>query len=52
MNGRPELLSIIVPVFNEVRTVRAVVDRMVVPALPAADDSTRAGLPVTTEYGW
>ena len=34
MNGRPELLSIIVPVYNEVRTVRAVVDRLLTIELP------------------
>ena len=34
MNGRPELLSIIVPVYNEVRTVRAVIDRLLTIELP------------------
>ncbi|HEY6360722.1 MAG TPA: glycosyltransferase family 2 protein [Vicinamibacterales bacterium] len=34
MNGRAELLSIIVPVFNEVRTVRAVIDRLLSIDLP------------------
>ena len=32
----PELLSIIVPVYNEVRTVRAVIDRLLVIELPVA----------------
>jgi glycosyltransferase involved in cell wall biosynthesis len=32
--GRPELLSIIVPVYNEVRTVRAVIDRLLAIELP------------------
>ena len=35
MNG-PELLSIIVPVYNEVRTVRAVIDRLLAIDLPVA----------------
>ena len=34
MNGRPERLSIIVPVFNEARTVRAVIDRLLTIDLP------------------
>jgi glycosyltransferase involved in cell wall biosynthesis len=34
VTGRRELLSIIVPVYNEVRTVRAVVDRLVAIDLP------------------
>jgi glycosyltransferase involved in cell wall biosynthesis len=36
VSGRAELLSIIVPVYNEVRTVRAVVDRLVAIDLPVA----------------
>jgi glycosyltransferase involved in cell wall biosynthesis len=32
--SRPELLSIIVPVYNEVRTVRAVIDRLLAIELP------------------
>ena len=36
MSDRRELLSIIVPVYNEVRTVRAVVDRLLAIDLPAA----------------
>lgn len=34
MNGRPELLSIIVPVYNEAATSRAVIDRLVAIDLP------------------
>ena len=34
MSGRPELLSIIVPVYNEARTIRTVVDRLLVIDLP------------------
>ena len=34
MNSRRELLSIIVPVYNEVRTVRAVIDRLLTIELP------------------
>ena len=34
MSGRPERLSIIVPVFNEARTVRAVIDRLLTIDLP------------------
>jgi glycosyltransferase involved in cell wall biosynthesis len=34
VNGRPERLSIIVPVFNEARTVRAVIDRLLTIDLP------------------
>ena len=34
MSSRPELLSIIVPVYNEVRTVRAVIDRLLAIDLP------------------
>jgi glycosyltransferase involved in cell wall biosynthesis len=34
VNGRRELLSIIVPVYNEVRTVRAVIDRLLMIDLP------------------
>jgi glycosyltransferase involved in cell wall biosynthesis len=34
--GAPELLSIIVPVYNEVRTVRAVVERLLAIDLPVA----------------
>ena len=34
MNSRPELLSIIVPVYNEIRTVRAVIDRLLTIDLP------------------
>lgn len=34
MSGRRELLTIIVPVYNEVRTVRAVIDRLVSVELP------------------
>jgi glycosyltransferase involved in cell wall biosynthesis len=34
VSSRPELLSIIVPVYNEVRTVRAVVDRLLAIDLP------------------
>jgi len=36
VSGRAELLSIIVPVYNEVRTVRAVLDRLLAIALPVA----------------
>lgn len=36
MSNRPELLSIIVPVYNEVRTVRAVIDRLLAIDLPIA----------------
>ena len=38
MNGRPhaELLSIVVPVYNEVRTVRAVIERLIAIDLPVA----------------
>ena len=36
MSNRPELLSIIVPVYNEVRTVRAVIDRLLAIDLPVA----------------
>ena len=36
MNSRPELLSIIVPVYNEVRTVLAVIDRLRAIDLPVA----------------
>src|SRR5262249_11701109 len=36
MNTRPELLSIIGAVFNEVRTVRAVIDRLLTIDLPVA----------------
>jgi glycosyltransferase involved in cell wall biosynthesis len=32
----PDLLSIIVPVYNEVRTVRAVIDRLLTIELPIA----------------
>jgi glycosyltransferase involved in cell wall biosynthesis len=34
VSGRPERLSIIVPVFNEVRTIRAVLDRLLTIELP------------------
>jgi glycosyltransferase involved in cell wall biosynthesis len=34
VSGRPELLSIIVPVYNEARTVRAVIDRLLTIDLP------------------
>ena len=34
MSGRPERLSIIVPVYNEARTVRAVIDRLLTIDLP------------------
>lgn len=34
MSGRPELISIIVPVYNEVRTSRAVIDRLLAIHLP------------------
>jgi glycosyltransferase involved in cell wall biosynthesis len=34
VSGRPERLSIIVPVFNEARTVRAVIDRLLTIDLP------------------
>ena len=34
MSGRPERLSIIVPVYNEARTVRAVLDRLLTIDLP------------------
>ena len=34
MTSRPELLSIIVPVYNEIRTVRAVIDRLLAVDLP------------------
>ena len=36
MSSRAELLSIIVPVYNEVRTVRAVIDRLLAIDLPVA----------------
>ena len=36
MSSRPELLSIIVPVYNEVRTVLAVIDRLRAIDLPVA----------------
>jgi glycosyltransferase involved in cell wall biosynthesis len=36
VSGRPERLSIIVPVFNEARTVRAVIDRLLTMDLPVA----------------
>ena len=36
MSGRPELLSIIVPVFNEVHTVLAVIDRLRAVDLPVS----------------
>ena len=36
MSDRPELLSIIVPVYNEVGTCRAVIDRLLAIALPLA----------------
>jgi glycosyltransferase involved in cell wall biosynthesis len=36
VSTRPELLSIIVPVYNEVRTVRAVIDRLLAIDLPVA----------------
>jgi glycosyltransferase involved in cell wall biosynthesis len=36
VNSRPELLSIIVPVYNEVRTIRAVIDRLLSIELPVA----------------
>jgi len=36
VNSRPELLSIIVPVYNEVRTVLAVIDRLRAIDLPVA----------------
>ena len=36
MSDSPELLSIIVPVYNEVRTVRAVIDRLLAIDLPVA----------------
>jgi glycosyltransferase involved in cell wall biosynthesis len=36
VSNRPELLSIIVPVYNEVRTVRAVIDRLLTIDLPVA----------------
>jgi glycosyltransferase involved in cell wall biosynthesis len=36
VNSRPELLSIIVPVYNEVRTIRAVIDRLLSIDLPVA----------------
>jgi glycosyltransferase involved in cell wall biosynthesis len=36
VSNRPELLSIIVPVYNEVRTVRAVIDRLLAIDLPVA----------------
>jgi glycosyltransferase involved in cell wall biosynthesis len=36
VSGRAELLSIIVPVYNEVRTVRAVIDRLLAIDLPVA----------------
>jgi glycosyltransferase involved in cell wall biosynthesis len=36
VTARPELLSIIVPVYNEVRTVRAVIDRLLTIDLPVA----------------
>jgi glycosyltransferase involved in cell wall biosynthesis len=38
VNSRPELLSIIVPVYNEVRTIRAVIDRLLSIDLPVARD--------------
>ena len=34
MSGRPERLSIIVPVYNEARTIRAVIDRLLTIDLP------------------
>src|SRR6185436_19833343 len=34
VSGRPERLSIIVPVYNEARTVRAVIDRLLTIDLP------------------
>ena len=36
MTAAPELLSIIVPIFNEVRTSRAVIDRLLAIDLPVA----------------
>jgi len=36
VSGRPERLSIIVPVFNEARTVRAVIDRLLTIDLPVS----------------
>jgi glycosyltransferase involved in cell wall biosynthesis len=36
VNGRPERLSIIVPVYNEARTVRAVIDRLLTIDLPVS----------------
>jgi glycosyltransferase involved in cell wall biosynthesis len=36
VSGRPELLSIIVPVYNEARTVRAVLERLLTIDLPVA----------------
>jgi len=36
VSSRPELLSIIVPVYNEVRTSRAVIDRLLMIDLPVA----------------
>jgi glycosyltransferase involved in cell wall biosynthesis len=59
--AEPELLSIIVPVYNEVRTVRAVIDRLLEVELPVArdilvvddgsTDGTREALRRATEEG-
>ena len=61
MISRPELLSIIVPVYNEVRTVRAVIDRLLAIDLPlprevlivddGSTDGTRDVLSTVVEEG-
>ncbi len=61
MNNRPELLSVIVPVFNEVGTVRQVLDRLIEIALPVpreilvvddgSTDGTRDALRAATDAG-
>jgi hypothetical protein len=42
-HSSPELLSIIVPVHNERRTVRAVVDRLLAIDLPIARETPQTG---------
>lgn len=55
MSTRPELLSIVVPIYNEARTIREVLGRLVAIDLPVRFDIEhraryRAGEAIHTEY--